>query len=257
MTDLALILLAGIGAGMINAVVGSGTLITFPALITMGYPPITANVSNNLGLVPGAVSGTWGYRAELRGQGQLALRLAPFSFVGAIVGAILLLLLSAETFERVVPVLIALAIVLVIVQPRLQKLLARKRRGDDLPFRISRGQWVALMAGALFAGVYGGYFGAAQGIILIGIIASLLPESLQRANAMKNLLSGIVNAVAGVVFCVIAWDQIDWVVVVLIAVGSTIGGFLGAHYGRRLPPWALRSAIVVVGTIAIVRLTLA
>lgn len=256
MTEYLIILLAGIGAGMINAVVGSGTLITFPALIALGFPPITANISNNLGLIPGAVSGTWGYRRELVGQGRRAVRLAPMSFLGAVAGATLLLVLPAEAFEMIVPVLIVLALVLVVVQPRLQARLRRKLAARDQPAdsEIGGGVWVGLLAGTFVAGVYGGYFGAAQGIILIALIASLLPEPMQRANALKNLLSVIVNGVAGAVFCLIAWNQIDWMVVALIAVGSTVGGLLGARYGRRLPDNALRGLIVVVGTVAIVRL---
>lgn len=267
MLDFLLILIAGIGAGMINAVVGSGTLITFPTLIALGFAPITANISNNLGLIPGAVSGTWGYRRELAGQRARAVRLAPMSLGGAAVGAVLLLVLPAEAFATVVPVLIALALVLVVVQPRLQARLRRQLSvqlaGHEAPgsaapsdHSVGRGRWAILMVGVALAGVYGGYFGAAQGIILISLIASLLPEPMQRANALKNLLSVIVNGVAGVIFCVVAWSQINWVVVALIAVGSTIGGLLGAKVGRRLPDWALRAVIVVVGSIAIVKLTL-
>lgn len=300
MSDLLIIFIAGIGAGMINAVVGSGTLITFPALLAVGYPPITANISNNLGLIPGAVSGTWGYRRELVGQGTRARRLAPFSFVGALIGALALLVLPADSFTVIVPVLIVIALVLVAAQPRLQRHLAsqavpptagagsvRAPAGQDLHRRtnpsgsvriigpgeesttrdqvapgadsddgISPVRWLALMVGVFLAGIYGGYFGAAQGILLIAIIASLLPVSMQRANALKNLLSVIVNAVAGVVFCLVAWDQIDWFAVLLIALGSTIGGFLGSHYGRRLPPAALRAIIVVVGLLAIAKLVL-
>ncbi len=254
-----LILLAGIGAGTINAVVGSGTLITFPALLALGYPPVAANISNNLGLVPGAVSGTWGYRAELAGQRERAIRLAPMSLLGAVIGAVLLLVLPADSFKTIVPVLIALALVLVLVQPRLQaRLRARVTAAGATPadYAVSRRRWAALMIGVALAGVYGGYFGAAQGIILIALISSLLPEPLQRANALKNLLSVVVNGVAAIVFCVVAWSRIDWWVVLLIAVGSTIGGVIGSRYGRRLPAPALRAVIVVVGLAAIAKMLL-
>lgn len=256
MTEYLIILVAGAGAGMINAVVGSGTLITFPVLIALGFPPITANISNNLGLVPGAISGTWGYRRELSGQGRRALLLAPMSVLGAAIGAALLLTLPAAAFEFVVPALIALALVLVVLQPRLQKHLAGQAPDPEATgdHDVSRGRWGTLMGGVGLAGVYGGYFGAGQGIVLIALIASLLPEPMQRANALKNLLSVLVNGVAGIVFCLVAWSQIDWLVVLLIAVGSTVGGVIGARFGRRLPDAALRAVIVVVGLVAIAKL---
>lgn len=258
--DLLLVLIAGIGAGAINAVVGSGTLITFPTLLALGYPPVAANISNNLGLVPGAVSAAAGYRREMSGQGVRLKLLAPFSLVGAVIGALLLLVLPSDSFELVVPWLIAVALVLVVVQPRLQRRLAALRpdeasgRHPQLP--ATRGRTVAMCVGVFAAGIYGGYFGAAQGIILIAVLASVLPETLQRCNALKNQLAVIVNGVAGIVFLTVAWDSIDWWVVLAIAVGSTIGGWVGSSYGRRLPAWALRGLIILVGGFAIVHLLL-
>lgn len=247
------ILVAGVGAGAINAVVGSGTLITFPTLLAFGFPPVVANISNNIGLVPGGVSGTWGYRAELAGQRRRLLLLAPMSLVGSVTGALLLLALPAEAFATIVPVLLALALVLVLVQPAMQRGLAarRERRGtaDD-----GAGHRSLLLGGTYFAGVYGGYFGAAQGVLLVGLLGSLLPETLQRVNAAKNMLSLIVNAVAALTFALVAFDRIDWRIVGLIAVGSTLGGLLGAKVGRRLPNWLLRAVIVVVGVVAIWRI---
>lgn len=254
--DLLLVLAAGIGAGAINAVVGSGTLITFPTLVALGYPPVAANISNNLGLVPGALSGAFGYRRELSGQRTRARLLAPFSLVGAIGGAVLLLWLPPDSFEVVVPWLILLALVLVVAQPRLQLALAVQRPdahgSSSLP--ITRGRTLGMCLGVLGAGVYGGYFGAAQGILLIAVLGSLLPETLQRCNALKNLLSLVVNAVAGCVFLLVAFDRVNWWVVAAIAVGSTIGGLVGSSYGRRLPSWALRAVIIVVGLIAILQM---
>ncbi|GAB2673633.1 sulfite exporter TauE/SafE family protein [Thalassiella azotivora] len=247
------ILLAGVAAGTINTVVGSGTLITFPTLLAFGFPPVVANISNNIGLVPGGVSGTWGYRRELAGQGATIRRLAPMSLLGALAGALLLLWLPAEAFATIVPVLLGLSIALVLVQPRLQRAMAlrRERRGDAPE---GPGHAVALSGGVLGAGVYGGYFGAAQGVLLVGLLGSLLPEPLQRVNALKNLLSLLVNGVAAVTFALVAFDRIDWLVVALIAAGSVVGGQVGAHVGRRLPPPALRAVIVVVGLVAIVRI---
>jgi uncharacterized membrane protein YfcA len=259
-TDLLLIFLAGVGAGTINAVVGSGTLITFPVLLALGYPPVTANISNNVGLVPGSASATWGYRRELDGQQARSRLLTPLSLLGATMGALLLLVLPARWFATVVPALIAIALVLVIVQPRLQAALAGQRTltGEQVRSAMpaSRARTVTMAAGVFAAGVYGGYFGAAQGILLIAVLGSLLPDTLQRINGLKNLLSTVVNGVAAVVFCLVAWAQIDWLVAGLIAVGSVIGGQLGSAYGRRLPPMVLRAVIVVVGLTAIARLVL-
>ena len=249
--EIVAIALAGVAAGAINAVVGSGTLITFPTLLAFGFPPVTANVSNNIGLVPGGVSGTWGYREELGGQRRRIAMLGPMSLLGAVTGALLLLRLPAAAFQTIVPVLLAISLVLVVAQPRIQAGVAahRERHGTT----AGRGHDLLAMAGTYLAGIYGGYFGAAQGVLLIGVLGSLLPESLQRVNALKNLLSLIVNGVAAVVFVTVASDKIDWRVVALIAVGSMVGGFLGARFGRKLPPVALRALIVVVGVVAIGR----
>lgn len=250
-----LIALAGIGAGAINAVVGSGTLITFPTLVTLGYPPVTATMSNAVGLVAGGVSGTWGYRRELRGQWSRLRWQIPASLIGAAGGAWLLLHLPEKVFVTVVPVLLIGALALVILGPRIQAW-ARQRaenagRSVD---HVSAGRMVALVAGTLAVGVYGGYFTAAQGILLIGVMGALLPEDMQRMNAAKNLLSLLVNIVAAVAYTLVAFDRISWAAAGLIAVGSLIGGFLGAHYGRRLSPSVLRAVIVVVGLIGLVRL---
>ncbi len=245
------VLLAGVWAGMINTVVGSGTLITFPTLLALGYPPVTANVSNNVGLVFGSAMGAWGYRRELEGQRRTVVRLVPMSFVGAIIGALLLLRLPATAFEAVVPVLIGISLVLVVVQPRVSAWTAarRERLGTE-----HSGPGAATGTGTLLAGVYGGYFGAAQGVLLVGLLGSLLPESLQRVNALKNVLSFVVNGVAAVTFLVVRPEAVEARAVVLIAVGSVAGGVLGARIGRRLPQRVLRTVIVVVGVAAIVRL---
>ncbi|HEY2631403.1 MAG TPA: sulfite exporter TauE/SafE family protein [Solirubrobacteraceae bacterium] len=237
---------AGFAAGTINTVVGSGTLITFPVLLAFGYPPVTANVSNNVGLVPGSVSGAVGYRRELQGQRDRAMRLGVASVLGGLTGAVLLLSLPSSAFETIVPVFIALALALVVVQPRIAKALAKRstRRG-----RRHRGATFA----ALYAtGVYGGYFGAAQGILLLGILGLALPQDMHRTNALKNVLAGLVNGVAAVFFVVAA--HVDWAPAAIIAGGSIVGAQVGARYGRRLPPGALRALIVVVGVTAIVRL---
>jgi uncharacterized membrane protein YfcA len=238
--------LAGMAAGAINTVVGSGTLITFPVLLAFGYAPVTANVSNTIGLVPGSASGAYGYRRELAGQRRRALRLGTCSLLGGLTGAILLLVLPASAFKEIVPVFIALALVLVVLQPRLNERLARRAGGRG------HAQGPLLPLAVYGTGVYGGYFGAAQGILLLGILGPTLPQSLHRTNALKNVLAGIANGVSGLYFAIFA--HVAWGAALLIAGGSIVGGQLGARYGRRLSPDALRAAIVIVGTFAIVRL---
>ncbi|MFJ6936365.1 sulfite exporter TauE/SafE family protein [Streptomyces sp. NPDC101132] len=244
---------AGIGAGTINAIVGSGTLITFPVLLATGLPPVTANVSNTLGLVPGAISGAIGYRKELAGQRARILRLASVSLVGGLAGATLLLTLPSDSFDTIVPVLIGLALVLVVAQPRLAAALRRRREaaGTD-PAHPDGGP--ALLAGMTVASAYGGYFGAAQGVLYLGLMGLFLNDDLQRTNAVKNVIAALVNGIAAVFFLFVA--EFDWTAVLLIAIGSTLGGQIGAKVGRRLPPTVLRGVIVTVGLAAIAQLVL-
>jgi uncharacterized membrane protein YfcA len=253
--EIVAIFLAGVAAGTINTIVGSGSLISFPTLLAFGYPAVGANISNNIGMVFGGVSGTWGYRSELAGQGSRIRLLAPASLLGSVTGALLLLRLPAGAFKAIVPVLIVIALVLVIVQPRMQPALARRReRLREETGSGHRGQRVAIVLGVFGCGAYGGYFGAAQGVLLMGLLGSLLPEPLQRVNALKNLLALIANSVAAVVFMTVAWHRISWGAVLLLALGATLGGVIGSKVGRRLPPTILRVVIVVVGLAAIVKL---
>jgi uncharacterized membrane protein YfcA len=239
------VVLAGMAAGTINVVVGSGTLITFPVLLAVGYSPLVANVSNTIGLVPGSIAGAIGYKRELEGQHGRMRRLGVASLLGGTTGGVLLLVLPEEAFQAIVPAIIAVALVLIVLQPRLSARMAA-RRGEGVEHRG------AAFAGTYAAGIYGGYFGAAQGILLIGALGLVVPEPLQRLNALKNVLAGIVNAVAGLLFALVA--PVAWLPAVLIAAGSMAGGTLGARYGRRLPPAALRAFIVAVGLAAIAQL---
>jgi hypothetical protein len=241
------IALAGLAAGAINALVGSGTLITFPVLLAFGYAPVTANVTNTVGLAPGNASGAIGYRRELTGQRARVLRLGAMSLAGGITGAVLLLVLPASAFKAIVPAFIALALMLVVLQPWLVGVLARRE--------INLEQGIVVLPAAVYlAGVYGGYFGAAQGILLLGILGAALAQDLHRTNALKNVLVGLVNGVAAVYFALAA--HVDWGPAAIIAGGSIVGAQLGARYGRRLPPNALRAVIVAVGVFAIVHLVL-
>jgi uncharacterized membrane protein YfcA len=245
------VLLAGMAAGTINTVVGSGTLITFPTLLAFGIPPVTANVSNTIGLAPGSLSGAIGYRAELSGQRSRLLKLGSASLIGGIAGALLLLVLPSGAFDAIVPVLILLGVVLVVLGPRISKrVAARAESRGGLAEHGAPWVWPAVLG----AGVYGGYFGAAQGVLLMAILGIGVDDTMQRHNATKNVLALVVNGIAAVVFVFVA--HVNWPVAGLIALGSVIGGQLGATVGRRLPAPVLRGVIVVVGLAALVSFVL-
>ncbi len=246
------IIAAGMAAGTINTIVGSGSLITFPTLLFLGYPPLVANVSNTVGLVPGSLSGSIGYRRELVGQRARAIPLLAAGVLGGLTGAGLLLVLPASAFERIVPILILVACGLVAVQPRLSAWVTERRA--RLGHATRQGGGPILIIGVYLTGIYGGYFGAAQGVILIALLAILVDDDLQRLNGLKNIIATSINAVAAIIFIAVA--PVAWGPAILIAIGSTIGGQLGAVVGRRLSPIALRGAIIVVGTIVAVRLLL-
>lgn len=247
---------AGLAAGAINAVVGSGSLITFPTLLAFGFPPVVANVSNNVGLVPGNVSGSLGYRRELAGQRARLIRLGVIAAAGSVAGAAALLSLPSAAFKLIVPALILISCVLVLVQPWLSSRISarRKERAEQTEPAPPSDEKTGLLLGAgVFASAaYGGYFGAAQGVLVIGLLGTFLDESLQRVNGAKNVLVAIVNGMAAVVYIIFA--HVAWLAVLLIAVGSSGGGFIGARFGRRLPPLALRIFVVVIGVISAVKL---
>jgi uncharacterized membrane protein YfcA len=228
------VLVAGTVAGGVNTVVGSGSLITFPTLVAVGYSPVTANVSNCIGLVPGGVSGSIGYRKELRGQGRRTSIMGVGTTIGAVIGGILLLELPSSVFDAVVPVLILLAVALMAFRPAPKQ----HEEGNNLPAGI---------AASFFVGIYGGYFGAAQGIILMSLLRLCFSENLQVLNAIKNVLAGVANLVAGILFVFAA--HIAWGAAAIIAVGSTAGAQVGARYGRRLPEELLRRIVIVYGVI--------
>jgi uncharacterized protein len=250
MIEAVAIFVVGVWAGGINVIVGSGALVTFPTLLLFGYPPLTANVSNNIGMVAGGVSGIYGYRRELSPNRPILVRLAPASVAGALVGAVLLLVLPAELFNAIVPALIALGLLMVVVGPSIQRRTAAAQ-GDGSANVLSR---VLLTAGIFVLGIYGGYFGAAQGILLVGLMGMILSDGVQRLTAIKNVLATLVNFVAALTFMAIATHHIDWSLVALISCGAFLGGYLGAQFGRRLPPSVLRAFIVVIGSVALVKI---
>ena len=248
--EIVAILLAGVAAGTINTIVGSGSLVTFPTLLFFGYPPVVANMSNTVGLLPGGLSGGYGYRRELAGQGRVLRRLVPASLVGGTTGGVLLLVLPASVFDAIVPALILLGLLLVVFGPALQ----RRARANH-PGAVTPGQRRLLVVLVFLTGIYGGYFGAAHGVILMGVMATLMAENLQVINGVKNVLGLIANATAAVVFVTARPGDVDWAVVALIGAGTLVGGVIGAKVGRRLPTAVLRGAILVVGTVAVLRMT--
>ena len=240
-----LIIVVGVVAGTVNTIVGAGSLLTFPTLLAVGLPPITANVSNTIGLVPGGISGTLGYRGELGGQRDRLVRLGIPALLGGTLGAAVLLVLPPAAFEVIVPFLLLFAAGLTAIQPWLTRRLesVRARPAHDNP----------LVALAVFlTGIYGGYFGAGQGVILMAFLLVLVHDDPQRLNGLKNGLIVMVNAIAAGIFILVA--PVDWTAVAILAVGSIVGGQLGAGVGRRLSPKALRAAIVIVGTVVALRM---
>jgi uncharacterized membrane protein YfcA len=239
------ILAAGLAAGTINTIVGSGSLITFPTLLAFGYAPVVANVSNTVGLVPGSLSGAIGYRRELAGQRGRAIRLGIAAAAGGLTGGLLLLALPAAAFERIVPFLILGAVVLMTIQPRLSRAMGERRaEGQE--------HTLPLVVTIYLTGIYGGYFGAAQGVVMMALLATFLPEHLQRLNALKNVLAVLINGVAAILFIAVA--PVAWPAAILLGIGAIVGGQIGAIVGRRLPAGVLRLAIIVLGTFVGLRL---
>ncbi|MDQ0664332.1 putative membrane protein YfcA [Arthrobacter ulcerisalmonis] len=245
-----IVFIAGLWAGTINAVVGSGTLVTFPVLIALGVAPVAASMSNAMGLVAGTAAGAFGYRRELAGRGRQVLRLLPASVLGGVSGAWLLLHLPEKVFHYVAPVLLVLALLMVVFQPRLQDWVRNREANPEHAIRDKRHR-ILLVVLVYLAGVYGGYFVAAQGILLVGILGVFLTGTIQNANAMKNILVLGVNMVAAISYLLFAFDRINWLVVLLIAVSSTIGGLMGSKVGRRLSPRVLRAVIFSLGIVAL------
>jgi hypothetical protein len=247
-----MLVLVGIVAGTMNSIIGSGGLVTFPALLAFGYSPLVANMTNNMGSLPGALSGAFVMRKEMQTQWARILRLSILTFIGGLGGALLLFMIPAAAFKRIVPVLIALALILIIIQPRLQARAAkretrvgRKKTAEDRRKQISGDISIFL------TGIYGGYFGAAQGILLMSILGAMFDETIHRLNSVKIMLAVSANVAAAIVF--IFHGGVAWKAAAAISVGSLIGGVLGAHIGRRLPTAVYRGFIVVVGLAAIAK----
>ncbi|MEP7157802.1 MAG: sulfite exporter TauE/SafE family protein [Chloroflexota bacterium] len=242
--EVAAVVVAGFGAGAVNTIVGSGSLITYPVLVLLGVSPVTANIANTVGLVPGSIAGAWGYRSKLRAPRNLVVTLGAASVTGAIGGAILLTQLPKGTFTFVVPVLILAAALLVGMQP----LIARRIRPAAGTRRGQLSFWV------LLSGVYGGYFSAAQGVILLGLLGVFLASGLQEQNAVKNVLQALVNVVAAAFF--VTLGEVAWEYAGLVAIGSVLGAPCGALVAKRIPTRHFRVGIVVFGILMAVVMAL-
>jgi uncharacterized protein len=253
--QIALLAGAALVAGAVNAVAGGGSLLSFPALLAVGYPALTANVTNTVALTPGYFGGTLGYRRELEGQRARILALGVTSAVGAVLGAFLLLVSSAELFERIVPFLIFLACGLLAAQPRLARLVRERREQDGQPLGGRAGadrHTVPLFAAQFLAAAYGAYFGAGVGIMMLAILGIFLADKLQRLNALKGLMSLLINLVAAVSFALFA--EVSWVAVAVMAAASLLGGQLGVVLARRLNDRALRWLVIGFGVAVGLRL---
>lgn len=231
---LVLVGLAACAAGAVNAIAGGGSLITFPVLLACGVPPVTASMTNTVAMCPGYIGATVAQRRELIGQGGRVLRILPFAIVGSVAGSAILLKTSDRSFETIVPFLLTFAALLLILQPRLKSLFT-KHTGRSI-----------LLAGVPLglAAAYGAYFGAGMGVIILAVLAVVLDDTLVRANALKQLVSLIVNALAAGVFLVLG--RIDWQVALAIAVGSLVGGALGGKLVSKIPEVWLRAVAIAV-----------
>jgi uncharacterized protein len=236
---------AGLAAGTASAMAGGASIITFPVLLAMGVPPLEANVTNTVGLAPIVVGTALGSAAEVRAQRARVIALAPAALIGALGGAVLLLSTPAETFSAIVPALIAGSCLLILAQPWLVR---HTLRGG------TRWRHGAAQASTFVVGAYTGYFGAASGVLFLALVGLVTAASLHELNAAKNMLVGIANALATVIFMAVA--PVRWPMAAALAVGSVIGGAIGARLVRRVPAPYLRTAIALVGLAVAVRLAL-
>jgi uncharacterized membrane protein YfcA len=231
---------AGVAAGASNSIAGAGSLITFPTMVALGLPPLSANVTNTVGIIPGYVGGVLGYSDLLRQQGERFARLLAPMLIGAVAGTAALLLTSEGAFETIVPVLIAASCLLLLFQPRLTARLSHAGN-EHSPY---------LTAGIVFCGAYGAYFGSAVSILLFAILALFVADTLQHLNAMKIVLVGCANLLAAVAYAFLA--PVEWRYALTLMVSSLLGGRVGAHYARRIPSDPLRIGIAVFGLVVAV-----
>lgn len=243
------VLAAGLGAGVLTSTVGVASLLSFPVLVALGLPPVVANASNTVGLTPGGLSGSFGYRRELREHPRIALAVLLACAAGAVAGAVLLLALPPGVFGAVVPWLVLFTSVLVGVQPLISRRV-RARLGDDAPDRVQMSR--TTLALTVLTGTYGGYFGAGSGVMMVAVLGFGLDLELRVVNGLKTLAVLAANVVATVIFVVAA--ELDWTAIALLAAGSLVGGYAGALVGRHLPDALFRTLVVLAGVTAFVLL---
>ena len=243
--ELLLILAAGLGAGLLTSTVGVASLVSFPVLVALGIPPVVANASNTVGLVPAGLSGSFGYRAELREHPRITWTVMATSGLGAIVGAALLLGLPASVFEAIVPWLILFTCLLVGAQPWISRWLQRRQEGPAPTPRTTMSPVTTVFAG--LTGVYAGYFGAGSGVMMVAVLGLGLDLEMRFVNALKTLAIFAGNVVAGLIFVLVG--TVNFHVVLLLALGSSVGGYIGALIGRRLPAGVFRALVVVAGIV--------
>jgi uncharacterized membrane protein YfcA len=241
-----LLLLGGLGAGIFNGVAGGGSLISFPLLLALGYPALTANVTNTVGIWPGYLGGAAGFRHQISGQRERLVRLSPVAVLGGIAGAILLLTTSSATFRSIAPWLVLAASVLFAAQPLLRRAL------DGSSHAPPRTRPLLLSGGMFVASVYGGYFGAGMGVMLLAILGLALPDTIARTSGLRTALSILVNGVAAAVFLI--HGGLAWRAVALLTAGSLVGGWIGAKVALSIPAMALRIVVVAVGLTTVVKL---
>ncbi|MDZ5660330.1 sulfite exporter TauE/SafE family protein [Nocardioides sp. S-58] len=247
--DALLVLATGFGAGILSSTVGVASLLSFPVLVALGLPPVVANVTNTLGMIPAGLGGVVGYRQEVREGGRVAVVIVVVCAIGAVLGAALLLGLPPGVFEAVVPWLILFTCLLVAIQPRISAWLRARheqQHGGQLAER--RHMSPATTAFATMTGVYGGYFGAGAGVMMVAVLGLGTDLELRIVNGLKTLSLMVGNIVAGLIFVVVADPR--WDVAALLAAGSLVGGYVGARIGRKLPDSVFRGAVVAAGVVA-------
>jgi uncharacterized membrane protein YfcA len=245
-TDAAVLAASAVAAGIVNAIAGGGTLITFPALLATGVPPVSANATNTVALFPGQLASSVAYRSHIAEERHRAIVLSVPSLLGGVIGAVLLLWLPESAFRAAVPWLILFACFVLALQTQLKQLVASVRHASH-PLAL----WIA----QLLISIYGGYFGAGIGILMLAAMGIMLPSSIQHANALKVLFSLLINAIAAAIF--VASGKVHAPEAMLMAISSIAGGYAGSHLAKRLPPAGMRGFAIAVGVYAAARMFLA
>ncbi|MGH9298203.1 MAG: sulfite exporter TauE/SafE family protein [Acidimicrobiales bacterium] len=246
-----LLVAAGLVAGTVNGAAGGGTLVSFPALLATGLPALPANITSSVGIWPGYLSGVAGFRDVVAAQASRSAELAPFALAGAVIGSILLLTTPDKAFTAITPYLVLGACALFAAQPVIARLVSAEMTASD-SHSPSRPRLAAAQGGILASSVYGGYFGAGLGVILLALLGLVLPDGMVRTNGLRTVLSLVASTGAATVFVI--HGSIDWRDAALLAASSLVGGYIGARVARRLPPLVFRLLVISLGLATAVRL---